>query len=84
MNLHSKEKFEERKKVIVTSFLTLTICNTLSWWCVRQILFDIFDDADTALDTNGGPYLFGKDISYVDITLCSLIAPLLGTSIVFK
>eukprot|EP00929_Paragymnodinium_shiwhaense_P002743 TRINITY_DN103024_c0_g1_i1.p2 TRINITY_DN103024_c0_g1~~TRINITY_DN103024_c0_g1_i1.p2 ORF type:complete len:162 (+),score=33.57 TRINITY_DN103024_c0_g1_i1:668-1153(+) len=44
----------------------------------RQVLLDIMDEADAALAKNGGKYLCGEELSYIDITFASLIYPTLS------
>jgi len=48
-----------------------------------RALVAMFDRVDAALANSGGPYIFGKFMSYVDVTFCALAAPLLGRTIVF-
>lgn len=48
-----------------------------------QVLRSMFDRVDESLKKSGGPFIFGEHFSYVDITFCSLAAPLLGTILLY-
>ncbi|MBM4363654.1 MAG: hypothetical protein FJ104_13310 [Deltaproteobacteria bacterium] len=45
------------------------------------IITSLLDDADAALARNGGRYLTGDSLSYVDVAFAALIGPLLSTTV---
>ncbi|TDJ64667.1 MAG: hypothetical protein E2O35_08450 [Proteobacteria bacterium] len=52
----------------------------------RQKRYDtivaVLDDADAALEQSGAKHLTGESISYVDISFCALVGPLLPSTII--
>ena len=42
----------------------------------RRALQDVFDEADAQLRRSGGPYLFGADLTYVDVSFAALLYPM--------
>lgn len=47
----------------------------------RHILDGVIADVEAALAQSSGPFVFGEHLSYVDVTLCSLLGPLMPRSI---
>jgi len=46
-----------------------------------EIIVSTLDDADAALSRNGGKYLIGPQMSYVDISFCALVGPLMPNAV---
>lgn len=44
----------------------------------RKLITNCWDDIDEALKQNGGPYIMGKDMTYIDITFATLMYPMLS------
>ena len=47
----------------------------------RAILDRAIRDVEAALTQSGGPFLFGDSLSYVDVSVCALMGPLMHTEV---
>ncbi len=45
-----------------------------------ETIISVLDEADAALAQSGGEHLFGESISYVDISFCALLGPLMPST----
>ena len=43
----------------------------------KKAIADMCEQVDAALKKSGGPFIFGRDMTYVDITFASLLYPML-------
>eukprot|EP00747_Dinoflagellata_sp_TGD_P205867 gnl/TRDRNA2_/TRDRNA2_79613_c0_seq1.p1 gnl/TRDRNA2_/TRDRNA2_79613_c0~~gnl/TRDRNA2_/TRDRNA2_79613_c0_seq1.p1 ORF type:complete len:271 (-),score=35.18 gnl/TRDRNA2_/TRDRNA2_79613_c0_seq1:124-936(-) len=49
----------------------------------KNTIFTLLDRVDTLVGSDGQGYLVGSQLTYVDISFCSLMAPMLGSKLVF-
>lgn len=45
----------------------------------KQKLLDVCEDVDAALKRSGGPFIFGSDMTYVDISFAAIMYPLMDS-----
>lgn len=45
------------------------------------IIQSMFDDVDAALEASGGTHIMGPHLSYVDISFCALVGPLMPSTV---
>mmetsp|Transcript_381 Transcript_381/g.697 ORF Transcript_381/g.697 Transcript_381/m.697 type:complete len:387 (+) Transcript_381:109-1269(+) len=50
----------------------------------QRTINGVLDRVDEALKASGGPFIFGSQMSYIDITFCALTAPLMAFSILYR